>query len=137
MPRTLLALLAVVLFAGSVTPAEPPRLDALGDPLPEGAIFRIGTERFRAGDGVIGRDICAVLPGARQLLALTPGRVVLYDADSGQVSQSFEAPHQSDYALSADGKLLALAAPRWSGLDLYDLAEGKRLARFAKKKGSP
>jgi RNA polymerase sigma factor (sigma-70 family) len=84
-----------------------PKLDRLGDPLPAGAVTRIGTVRMRAEPGP--GDV-AFLPGGKTV-ASVHGRsaVVVWDIESGKEVRRVSAPEQS-FALapSADGNRLAV-----------------------------
>jgi RNA polymerase sigma factor (sigma-70 family) len=118
-------------------PSTPrPAVDALGDPLPPGAIRRLGTTRYR-------------LPSSRFWLSLPDGRSYLtsgirrVDADSGRVVETWPVPStwgQHIAGFSPDGRRVLLAnrfifytgarvrgqkeEQTWA-LTLYDLHERK------------
>src|SRR5437660_9707819 len=66
-------------------PAKTPRVDQLGDPLPEGALARLGTTRFRHG----GRELLGFTPDAKTLLFADGGSLHLMDAVSGKETKVF------------------------------------------------
>src|SRR5205085_7234604 len=80
--------LFVTLFlalGGTAAGAEP-RLDAHGDPLPEGALFRLGTVRFRHAGGIT----CSALSPDGKFLATASGTsIVIRDVETGRPVQSF------------------------------------------------
>ncbi len=97
-------------------PAAPPvpaaqelRRDRLGDPLPPGAIARLGTLRFRAPDAV---EALAFAPDGKTIAASARAGVFLFDTDSGKRLKHLptsEAAWGRDNPLvfSPDGKRLA------------------------------
>src|SRR5688572_24016264 len=109
--------------------APPPRLDAFGDPLPPGAIARIGSARIG------GRVAIGALYSADGKLLVTSDEnrfLYLWDAD-GKAVQHFQVPygHPKPLALSPDAKLLALNSYGQS-FSLWDVATGKELWRLGK-----
>jgi WD40 repeat protein len=116
--------------AGPGEPAgkEPGRTDRYGDPLPKGAVMRLGTVRF-----------CQPFPWS---LAFSPdgkvlasggydNRIWLWDPDTGKGLRSLEG-HKSYVnciAFSADGKWLA-SGSQDNDLRLWEVATGKERRRF-------
>jgi WD40 repeat protein len=116
--------------AGPTEPAgkEPGRTDRYGDPLPKGAVMRLGTVRF-----------CQPLPWS---LAFSPdgkvlasggydNRIWLWDPDTGKALRALEG-HKGPVnciAFSADGKWLA-SGNQDKELRLWEVATGTVRRRF-------
>jgi RNA polymerase sigma factor (sigma-70 family) len=119
----------VVGDAAQSKPAEdrPVRTDAHGDPLPEGAIRRIGTLRFRHGGGNVSSLL--VSPDGKTLISTTVNgsrMVFAWELATGKPLHKFPGhPDSTQTALSADGKILATC--RREGVVLWDLASGREL----------
>ncbi len=111
--------------------APPVRVDSHGDPLPDGAIARLGTVRWRHGN-----QIAALVysPDGKKIAAGGFGAAVtLWDASSGKLLHKFPQQIQSSGgAFSPDGTMLATADK--DGCFLWDVATGKRL-RLLKGEG--
>ncbi len=145
-----IALLLSAAFAGAgglayqVPPAEQPvtnqqaesaksqaipkeRTDLYGEPLPRGAVARLGTVRFRLG-GLF--YACAYSPDGKTLAAGSDDAVHLFDAANGKpIRQLRLGGYITSVAYSPDGK--TLAAGRECGLiQIWDLATGKFLRQF-------
>jgi RNA polymerase sigma factor (sigma-70 family) len=70
-------------------PKEENRLDAFGDPLPEGAQARLGTTRFCVGEVVYA---FAFAPDGRTLAAAGDGCIWLWDPATGKALRRLEVP---------------------------------------------
>ncbi len=147
----LVVLLATWLPIGVVATAEPakekqPCLDRHGDPLPDGAIYRLGSTRFRAGWGVY---FLAFSKDGKTLVSVNSmGRsrqdvVRIWKVDTGEQLRRF--PLELTYndsqgvALSPDGSLLAVLPEardtlREGPIVLMDVATGRVARRFANQK---
>jgi WD40 repeat protein len=118
------------------TPAQPPappaRTDRYGDPLPAGALVRLGTVRFRHP----GLSLVAYAPDGKTLLSAGGGTFRRWDAATGKELQRWSIPLDDVDcdALSADGRFLAVAGDRPGGghrqVVLYDVPTGKELRRL-------
>src|SRR5438270_833796 len=109
-PLPLLAL--IVISTGSLALADqPPRLDALGDPLPPQALLRIGTTRLGHASRL---DHVALSADGKTLVTVatfTDPSVCVWDASDGKRRFRQEVPTGSaaqGIALSPDGKKVAL-----------------------------
>jgi WD40 repeat protein len=135
----------VLMSSGSSRAQEPqpktPAVDAFGDPLPEGAFARIGTTRFRHG----GKELMGFTPDGKTLMYLGSGAIHLMDATSGQETKSIRLADSSPtgfrrgrrfggtdspVAVSADGKVLAMAQSGNSLVTVVDVDTGKERKQF-------
>jgi RNA polymerase sigma factor (sigma-70 family) len=105
------------------TAERPARTDLHGDPLPPGAMARLGTVRFRHQDfvthAVFSRDGKALIAGDAS------GLIVVWDAATGKELRRIRAYHGSinTLAVSPDGK--ALAAAGGKDIRLWDTETGR------------
>jgi RNA polymerase sigma factor (sigma-70 family) len=118
-------------------PAKAARVDSHGDPLPPGALLRLGSLRLRAGAPVF-----AVLPtpdGKGVFAGSWTSSVRLWEAATGKELRSFDVPQKpgaelptlvNALALSRDGRTLA-AGGRVGPLYLWEVATGKLLRTVA------
>jgi RNA polymerase sigma factor (sigma-70 family) len=114
--------------APPAAPAKQARTDAHGDPLPAGALLRLGGLRFRHGD-VVERLVYA--SDGKRLASAGGGAVCVWDADTGRLLHRFEGERDVagfvvQMAFSPDGKALAFATLAGK-VSLWDLITGKRL----------
>src|SRR5947208_2526206 len=90
-------------------PAQPPRTDCHGDPLPPGAVARLGSSRFRQSSVI---RALAFAPDSKTLAVSSQGlgahTLRLLDADTGQEVRRFPAPKYevSHLVFSPDGRVL-------------------------------
>jgi WD40 repeat protein len=96
--------------AGSpAQPKDEPRRDRYGDPLPPGAVARLGTLRFRAPDEVVA---LAFAPGGQTIAVSSHAGLFLFDAASGKRVQRLPSLKsvwgvENPLVFSPDGKRLA------------------------------
>src|SRR4051812_1224917 len=91
---------------------------AADEPLPPGAVQRLGQAAFRTGGYI--RDL-ACSPDGKRLADVCPSAIHLLDAASGHVLRSWPHHHPSNAVFSPDGKSL-IAAAGGEGIVLHDLA---------------
>jgi WD40 repeat protein len=85
--------------------ADPPRLDPSGDPLPPGAVMRLGSLRFRGSDLIFGKR--QYLPDGRTLLIYNTNPIQWRDADTGREIDHYRLPPNVwGCAASRDGRLM-------------------------------
>ncbi len=107
---------------------DEPIRDRFGDPLPAGALVRLGTVRLRHA----GLNGLAVSPDGKTLLSVGGDRVIrVWDVSGGGLARGLPGPDELsifNYAvLSPDGKLVALRSS--TSLRVWDVAGGKERAR--------
>jgi WD40 repeat protein len=112
--------------AGPAEKGPAPRLDLYGDPLPDGAVARLGSVRFRHA----GLSDYVFLPGGKAVLTSGSDRVLrFWDVGTGRQARAVQLQGRAGPAravtLSPDGKLLA--AHDGSSVVLWDVASGKEL----------
>jgi WD40 repeat protein len=128
-----LAVLTSLLLAAPLA-ATPPQ-DCHGDPLPGGALARMGTTRLRHGDG-----ICHVVysPDGKFLASLSRDRTCrVWEADSGRLVHLFQEKDVDFYAVAFapdSATLIASGGDPFHGgnasLRVYDLKTGLEIRRL-------
>ncbi|HYV34251.1 MAG TPA: WD40 repeat domain-containing protein, partial [Gemmataceae bacterium] len=117
----------------------PPKTDAFGDPLPEGAVARIGTIKYRVADRASGR----LAPDCKLLAVphLWAGHIELWDLPDWSKCRVVPVPPvdegKADHPaqlqslrFSPDGKNLAAFDERHQRLLFFDLASAKCIRSF-------
>lgn len=93
------------------------RIDLYGDPLPEGAVMRLGTLRRRA----VGMKL-AVTADGKSIIGTRGTHLSIWDAATGELRQKRELPEPwGDYLPSPDGRWLAHWRGREEQLVIWDL----------------
>lgn len=143
-PRFVLLLVAYMLLPlplrGQAPPAKAPRTDRYGDPLPPGAVARLGTVRLRHGGGV-----CSLAFSPDGLvLASGSSACRLWSVTTGKELHCFRG-HQasvSALAFSPDGKRLVSAGLYNTKLAndhtvrVWDVTRGRELLRLKRDEKS-
>jgi WD40 repeat protein len=109
-----------------------PRTDALGDPLPERALVRIGTARLHGGGGGV-----AMSKDGRFLASCSGQGLTVWDGRDGKPLWRFELPQWGPwaFAISPDGKELAAVSrsfesqPAQTDFYRWELATGRVLQK--------
>jgi WD40 repeat protein len=116
-----------------LSPKRENHVDGLGDPLPEEALFRVGTTRLQHQG-----QVQAVAASADRRFLASHGRdkvLRVWDAKDGRPIHKFELPFSGPWgiAFSRDGKQLAAvskSAPRGEGaFRRWDLSTGRELTK--------
>jgi RNA polymerase sigma factor (sigma-70 family) len=111
------------------TAAQPAQgVDLHGDPLPEGAVLRLGTVRLRSGTANL-----ALSPDGKTLIGLRGGCVLTFwDAATGKLRETRELDTHTEWGsvLSADGRLVAAG---YDDVEVWDVATGKLLRTLPAK----
>ncbi|HKB06518.1 MAG TPA: hypothetical protein VKD90_30260, partial [Gemmataceae bacterium] len=130
--------LLLLLFASPVSawPWPEPRRDVHGDPLPAGAVQRLGMARYRFPGAVF-----QFPPDGKSIVAVSWGRYVSrLDAKTGRVSERFTLPVEDarDAYLFPDGRraILARRPPRgWNGSIHWEVWDLERRVRVSDVSG--
>src|SRR5579864_8149651 len=91
---TILLWLAGATCAAAQGPATPQR-DFYGDPLPDGAIARLGSVRFHPPAGLIAM---AYAPDGKSILAIGGDSMRYWDADTGKELARFDGGKEARFA---------------------------------------
>jgi RNA polymerase sigma factor (sigma-70 family) len=110
---------------------RPGRTDRHGDPLPDGAVARLGTVQRRAAGTKL-----AMTPDGKSIIGVRDGKYLLdWDAATGQLRSTRQLPGGTvwNHCLSADGRWLATEGPGRGAFTVWDVATGKEARRLAIK----
>jgi RNA polymerase sigma factor (sigma-70 family) len=115
---------------------RPAKVDAYGDPLPDGAIRRLGTLRFRQGGGSVNRLL--LTRDGKTLISKCyygEGAVAVWDFPSGKFLRRFPGHYEENQAiaLTPDDKMLAIGHN--AVIHFYDLATGREVRRLESSLG--
>ncbi len=120
---------------GTTTPPSPgkpaARVDDFGDPLPEGAVRRLGTLRFRHGGGYVNRLL--LTPDGKTLVSKSyygEASVSVWEFATGRLLRQFPGHYGENraVALSPEGKTLAVGQDKV--IHLRDLGSGREVRRL-------
>jgi WD40 repeat protein len=129
MARVGLSVVTMALVFGPLVAGEPPspRTDAQGDPLPEAARFRVGSVRYRCGEGI---NHAAISRDGRILAAFWRGGITILDLSTGVPIRRIDGTTDSFFAVgqpiavSPDGREV-VATGYNSGIRAWDVSTGK------------
>ncbi|HZY88841.1 MAG TPA: hypothetical protein VFE78_28715, partial [Gemmataceae bacterium] len=124
------SLLACFLLSAVAAPAAgAARKDRAGDPLPDGALARLGSGLFRMG--TFTHLACLSPDGKLLAVAANNGEVRLVETATGKEARRIKAgPGSQSLQFSPDGK--ALASTWFDGtVRLYDVASGSQTQQVA------
>ncbi len=112
------------------------RVDQAGDPLPDGAVRRLGTLRFRHGGGHVNRILLA--RDGKTLVSKSyygEGSVCVWELATGKLLRCFCGHYEENraVALSPDGKTVVVG--QGSVLYFYKLASGREVRRWKSPSG--
>src|SRR5262245_20943920 len=100
--------------ADAPKPGPAPKIDRHGDPLPDGAVGRLGTVRFRIGGGI---NALVISPDAKRVLVADSQRTVtVFDAATGRRQKEVAVAHGNGYSLAVAPNSTLLAAGDYDGM---------------------
>jgi WD40 repeat protein len=113
----------------------PPAVDRFGDPLPRGAVARLGFVRtgsnspLNSGDG----PLAAFSPDGRYFASACYSRIYLWEMKTGRVKQRFQiGDDQVGRLVFTDGGKVLLAQARAGRLHAWELGSGRETRRDVK-----
>src|ERR1700722_15354156 len=130
----LLSCALVQVMLSAARPAAPPlversRVDAVGDKLPDDALARFGTARFRAAGSYVGNILS---PDGKLLAVPSDGAIRLIDTATGNEARRIIGArgrfHYGTIEFSLDSKFLALSDG--NGIVVCDVFKGVVLSQF-------
>jgi RNA polymerase sigma factor (sigma-70 family) len=101
-------------------PEEQPRLDRLGDPLPPGAIMRLGTARLRQPWGVAGLGFSR---DGKKVVSAGGHTLRIWEAATGKQMDLLDATNIMGLAMAPDADVIASAQN--NEVHVWDLGTGK------------
>src|SRR2546423_5528795 len=119
-------------------------VDLYGDPLPPGAVARLGTVRFRFAEPYVRSDI-AFLPDNKTILTSDLTALQFWDADTGKMLRELRTEREvkgsalpQRFVLAPDGRRAAVTVriegkPHTAHIRVLDLASGKVVQTFARE----
>ena len=120
---------------GSSLRADEPRADAFADPLPPGAVARLGSVRWRSANWGYNTETGIFTPDGERFITWGGGQAIeIFDVATGRKRQSLSHKygfrHAEAVALAPDGKTL-VAASAESDVRIWEIATGREINRFA------
>jgi RNA polymerase sigma factor (sigma-70 family) len=100
--------------------------DRFGDPLPPGALRRLGTIRLRHGGHVM--SVAFAPDGKTAVSGGFDGWAIQWDVQTGKRLRQFHQWSIRSVAIDPAGKTVALASESDNGVKIYELATGKERA---------
>jgi WD40 repeat protein len=131
-----IAFVFLLLFASAVHGEPPPRSDAHGDPLPVGALARLGTTRFRDANFV---NNVVLAPDGKTLAAAGNQGIQILELATGKELRTLKsnAPVGFGYlGYAPDGTVLG-AADHTGRIQFWDPATGNALGQIMPVAGQP
>jgi RNA polymerase sigma factor (sigma-70 family) len=124
-------------------PAKTRRVDQAGDPLPPGAVARLGTVRFRHQGNSFGAGLGFLSDHKTIVSAGAEDSIQLWDSTTGRLRQEVRTSGLSirGFALAPDGRRIAVGGfrlpykidqPNQGAIRVLDLKTGKEVRTFAR-----
>jgi WD40 repeat protein len=130
MRSLLIALIALQSVAFATEPLPMPRevrVDQFGDRLPDGAMARLGTTRFRH----YGADVLTFDPSGKRFFTTSRGDCVrVWDAATGALIDRWNLPRENCEALCFSADFRTAVIPWKDHLEIWDLPNGRFIQRL-------